>query len=64
MENIGQEMSAKPMVDYFAPLMEWLQKHMWPLEGELVSPDFVAAGTALGVWEGLNAIESLKGAIT
>ena len=26
MNNIGQEMSAKPMVDYFAPLMEWLQK--------------------------------------
>ena len=26
MDNIGQEMSAKPMVDYFAPLMEWLQK--------------------------------------
>lgn len=25
-ENIGQDMSAQPMVDYFKPLMEWLQK--------------------------------------
>jgi peptidyl-dipeptidase A len=25
-ESIGSEMSAKPMVDYFAPLMDWLKK--------------------------------------
>ncbi len=33
------------------PLMEWLQKVIWPLEGEFVSPEFVRAGTLLGVAE-------------
>ncbi|MDQ7038356.1 MAG: amidohydrolase [Aquificota bacterium] len=33
------------------PLMDWLQKVIWPLEGEFVSPEFVKAGTRLGVLE-------------
>ncbi len=33
------------------PLMDWLQKVIWPLEGEFVSPEFVRAGTELGVLE-------------
>ncbi len=33
------------------PLMDWLQKVIWPLEGEFVSPEFVRAGTLLGVLE-------------
>ncbi len=33
------------------PLMDWLQKVIWPLEGEFVSPEFVRAGTQLGILE-------------
>ncbi len=33
------------------PLMDWLQRVIWPLEGEFVSPEFVRAGTELGVLE-------------
>ncbi|RLJ71537.1 5-methylthioadenosine/S-adenosylhomocysteine deaminase [Hydrogenivirga caldilitoris] len=33
------------------PLMDWLQKVIWPLEGEFVSPEFVKAGTELGLLE-------------
>lgn len=33
------------------PLMEWLQKFIFPTEGKYVSPDFVKAGTALGCLE-------------
>ena len=33
------------------PLMDWLQKVIWPLEGEFVSPDFVRAGARLGILE-------------
>ncbi len=33
------------------PLMDWLQKVIWPLESEFVSPEFVRAGTLLGVLE-------------
>ncbi len=33
------------------PLMDWLQKIIWPLEKEFVSPDFVKIGTELGVLE-------------
>jgi 5-methylthioadenosine/S-adenosylhomocysteine deaminase len=40
------------------PLMEWLQKHIWPAEGRLMSPDFVRDGTLLAAWE------MLRGGIT
>ncbi len=33
------------------PLMDWLQRVIWPLEGEFVSPEFVRAGAKLGVLE-------------
>ena len=33
------------------PLMDWLQKVIWPLEGEFVSPEFVRAGAELGILE-------------
>ena len=33
------------------PLMDWLQKVIWPLEGEFVSPEFVRAGAKLGILE-------------
>ncbi|WP_457601287.1 amidohydrolase [Hydrogenivirga sp.] len=33
------------------PLMDWLQRVIWPLEGEFVSPEFVRAGTELGILE-------------
>ncbi len=33
------------------PLMDWLQKVIWPLESEFVSPEFVRAGTELGILE-------------
>src|SRR5512132_3061450 len=29
------------------PLMEWLQGHIWPLEAQLIGPDFVADGITL-----------------
>jgi len=40
------------------PLMEWLQKHIWPTEGANVSPQFVYDGTRLA------CAEMLKGGIT
>ncbi len=33
------------------PLMDWLQKVIWPLEGEFVSPEFVKTGSLLGILE-------------
>lgn len=33
------------------PLMEWLQKFIFPVEGKYVSPDFVKAGTELACLE-------------
>lgn len=41
-----------------APLMVWLQEHIWPLEGRWVSEDFVADGTRLAI------AEMLKGGIS
>lgn len=40
------------------PLMDWLQKHIWPAEAAHVSHDFVYAGTLLA------CAEMLKGGIT
>lgn len=40
------------------PLMEWLRKHIWPLEAKWLSPEFVADATALA------CLEMLKGGIT
>lgn len=40
------------------PLMEWLQKHIWPTEGANLSPQFVHDGTRLA------CAEMLKGGIT
>ncbi|MRR49678.1 MAG: TRZ/ATZ family hydrolase [Rhodocyclaceae bacterium] len=40
------------------PLMRWLQEHIWPAEGKLVSPEFVRDGTLLA------SAEMLKGGIT
>ena len=40
------------------PLMEWLQKHIWPAEHRNVSPEFVRDGTFLACWE------MLRGGIT
>jgi len=36
------------------PLMDWLQKVIWPLEGRFVSPEFVRDGTLLGVVEAIK----------
>lgn len=33
------------------PLKEWLEKHIWPLEGKFVSPEFVKEGSLLGCSE-------------
>lgn len=33
------------------PLKEWLENHIWPLEGRLVSPEFVYEGSLLGISE-------------
>lgn len=33
------------------PLMEWLHKHIWPLESRWVGPDFVKDGTELAIAE-------------
>ena len=33
------------------PLMDWLTKVIWPLEGEFVSPEFVKDGVALAILE-------------
>jgi 5-methylthioadenosine/S-adenosylhomocysteine deaminase len=37
------------------PLMTWLEKHIWPAEGEWVSPEFVADGTKIGIAEMLKS---------
>jgi 5-methylthioadenosine/S-adenosylhomocysteine deaminase len=36
------------------PLMEWLQGHIWPVEGAVMGPEFVADGIALGIAEMLR----------
>ncbi|MEN3044302.1 MAG: amidohydrolase [Candidatus Hydrothermales bacterium] len=33
------------------PLMEWLTKYIWPLESKLLSPEYVKAGTYIGLIE-------------
>jgi 5-methylthioadenosine/S-adenosylhomocysteine deaminase len=37
------------------PLMEWLEKHIWPAEGQWISPEFVADGTKIGIAEMLKS---------
>ena len=37
------------------PLMTWLEKHIWPAEGQWVSEDFVRDGTKLAVAEMLRS---------
>ncbi len=37
------------------PLMDWLQKVIWPLEAEFVSPEFVRDGTFLGLIEAIRS---------
>ena len=37
------------------PLMDWLQKVIWPLEAEFVSPEFVRDGTLLGLIEAIKS---------
>ncbi len=36
------------------PLMEWLQGHIWPVEGALMGPEFVADGISLAIAEMLR----------
>lgn len=36
------------------PLMEWLQGHIWPIEGAVLGPEYVADGTALAIAEMLR----------
>jgi 5-methylthioadenosine/S-adenosylhomocysteine deaminase len=36
------------------PLQVWLQQHIWPIEGAVIGPEFVADGTALAVAEMLR----------
>ena len=36
------------------PLMEWLQGHIWPVEGAVLGPEFVADGIALAIAEMLR----------
>lgn len=36
------------------PLMEWLQGHIWPVEGAVLGPEFVADGVALAIAEMLR----------
>ena len=36
------------------PLMQWLQGHIWPLEAQLIAPDFVGDGIALAIAEMLR----------
>ncbi len=40
------------------PLMDWLQRHIWPLEQKWVSPEFVADGVELAM------AEMIRGGIT
>ncbi len=37
------------------PLMDWLQKVIWPLEGEFVSPEFVRDGALVGIAEAIKS---------
>jgi len=37
------------------PLHDWLQKVIWPLEGEFVSPEFVKDGALLGIVEAIRS---------
>jgi 5-methylthioadenosine/S-adenosylhomocysteine deaminase len=37
------------------PLMDWLQKVIWKLEGEFVSPEFVKDGTTIALAEGIRS---------
>jgi len=37
------------------PLMEWLNKHIWPAEAKWVAPDFVRDGTELAIAEMLKS---------
>ncbi len=36
------------------PLKEWLQGHIWPIEGAVIGPDFVADGVTLAIAEMLR----------
>jgi 5-methylthioadenosine/S-adenosylhomocysteine deaminase len=36
------------------PLMQWLQGHIWPLEAQLLGPEFIADGVALAIAEMLR----------
>nr|WP_265468628.1 amidohydrolase family protein [Arenimonas daejeonensis] len=36
------------------PLMTWLQQHIWPIEGRVIGPEFVADGIELAVAEMLR----------
>ncbi len=36
------------------PLMTWLEKHIWPIEGSVMGPDFIRDGTELAVAEMLR----------
>ena len=36
------------------PLMQWLQGHIWPIEGAVIGPEFVADGIALAIAEMLR----------
>jgi 5-methylthioadenosine/S-adenosylhomocysteine deaminase len=36
------------------PLMEWLQGHIWPVEGAVIGPEFVADGVSLAIAEMLR----------
>ncbi len=36
------------------PLKVWLQEHIWPIEGALIAPDFVADGVTLAIAEMLR----------
>ena len=36
------------------PLMEWLQNHIWPVEGAVLGPDYVADGVELAIAEMLR----------
>ena len=37
------------------PLMDWLQKVIWVLEGEFVSPEFVRDGALIGIAEAIRS---------
>ena len=36
------------------PLMTWLQEHIWPVEGAVIGPEFIADGVSLAVAEMLR----------